>query len=257
MNWPYMSLVLDYSDELLDPLDEAALFEISGTGAAPGSQVVTGPGEPRSVSVQPNGAVDWDGDGALDGEGLRLDITYMLPGASSYCPPSPDELLAGHDDWDAIRLRFWDLCGSFGRVGRLSALSEPQREDVVGLSPDDDGDGTPDVLDCAPASVGPPEAVQELRVHRASPALLSWSGSPGLPIYFDVVGGSLGELRRVGWGPAPDCMATGITGLSWSLPAMPGQEDRYYLVRAVNPCGTGAVGFASDDSRLPDPPPCR
>jgi hypothetical protein len=111
-----------------------------------------------------------------------------------------------------------------------------------------DGDGVPDVLDCAPAdptAFAIPGAVRD--VGFATRTDLAWS-PPELPsgsgTEYDVLRGSIGGLP-VGSG-GETCLASGTAATFAIDGSVPGPGlGFYYLVRAVNACGPGSYG---DDS---------
>jgi len=80
---------------------------------------------------------------------------------------------------------------------------------------------------------------------------LTWdapSPDPGPSLRFDVLGGTLADLRASGHAAAA-CIASGLIDPEWpdpSGPPAPG-EGAFYLIRAANPCGTASLGAGRED----------
>jgi len=121
----------------------------------------------------------------------------------------------------------------------------------VALEPDADSDGIVDVCDCAPgepSAFNEPTEVTGLLLDEDRVTLVWESGSadagPGLS--YDLVRGAVSELP-VGAGAAEVCVDTGITGTSYEDTFEPtAGEAAFYVLRAVNVCGVGTYGFASE-----------
>src|SRR5437867_636709 len=144
------------------------------------------------------------------------------------------------------------------------ALRAPNLADSLGdTRPDGDGDGIPDVSDCAPSDssvyLAPFEAAG-LSVVRTSGASgietdLAWDDQSllvGPQTLYDLIKGDLASLR----GPEPFagavCLASILPAPSFNdLMPDPGVDQAvYYLSRARNGCGFGTYG---DSSLTPDP----
>ena len=111
---------------------------------------------------------------------------------------------------------------------------------------DGDGDGVPDVADCAPADPvtwAPPGEATGLGFPAVSDTtLLQWSPpqvSGSATVRFDLV-----RSTAAGSFGAPACPVTDTTTTSATDPALPGATF-FYLVRARNACG-GNPGTRSD-----------
>ncbi len=101
----YGPWALDYSRQQLPALNEYALSEAAGLGAAPGSYV--GVTVVYGASTQPSGAalhdyaslrggdpVDWNGSGAIENNSVALNVNYI-----GYEPSPMGETLYGYHDW--------------------------------------------------------------------------------------------------------------------------------------------------------------
>ncbi|HJQ97633.1 MAG TPA: hypothetical protein VJ826_04915 [Candidatus Polarisedimenticolaceae bacterium] len=129
------------------------------------------------------------------------------------------------------------------------------------LSPDADGDTRADPCDCAPAdgsSFAVPREVVALRF--VDHAMLAWSSSAaeaGAGTSYDLLAGQLSSLPQFEGAPGDSC-AGAISGTQTIDPAPPPSlgEGRWYLVRAVNACGTSRWETSSggrDRSRVTCP----
>ena len=94
---------LDYSRDRLTSLDETVLNEAAGIGGPTGRRTTYGlDGLP--VTVTADASIDWDGDGdATEFPVSNLDINRI---DSAGCTASPDQVLAGYDDWDNLLYSF-------------------------------------------------------------------------------------------------------------------------------------------------------
>lgn len=123
--------------------------------------------------------------------------------------------------------------------------------DLNQLGPADaDGDGVGNVLDCNaddPGAFAPPGEVSGLLVE-ADRVALSWdSAAPaaGAATTHQVLRGLIGELP-VGGGASESCLSAGTTSASLSDPGIPAAGAGFwYVVRAVNSCGSGGYGRTS------------
>jgi parallel beta-helix repeat protein len=121
------------------------------------------------------------------------------------------------------------------------------------FSRDSDGDGTPDWLDCAPQNPNVWAAAVEvasLTLQGKSPTGLSWTAqNPGT--VYDVVSGSLLDLRSRGDFADASCKWSDGTGASWSDGSAnpPAGDGRYYVVRGHNVCGNGGWGAGASGAR--------
>jgi hypothetical protein len=113
---------------------------------------------------------------------------------------------------------------------------------------DDDGDGSPDTLDCRPLDATVYASPGEVGGLGFTDALtLAWfDANAGSATVYDVLRGSLFELP-VGDGVSEACLENGLAGTTAAAGVDPGAgEGFWYLVRASNVCGIGGYGFASD-----------
>jgi len=115
---------------------------------------------------------------------------------------------------------------------------------------DGDGDGVPDLGDCAPenasASSLPGEATA-LRVRLAAEGtVLEWAGASAAASY-DVVSGPLDHVLSYGGIQGAACLAGGLAALSTTDTSVnPATGDAtYYLVRGSNVCGHGLYAAAA------------
>jgi hypothetical protein len=111
-------------------------------------------------------------------------------------------------------------------------------------------DGHPGVW-AAPVEV----AVVTLEKPAAGVVRIGWAsqdGSAGPATAYDLVRGSLGDLRSTGTFGSAACLASGTADGPYDDdgPAPSPGTGEYVLVRAVNPCGTGSYG---DATATPDP----
>jgi VHL beta domain/Thrombospondin type 3 repeat len=95
---PYRSL--DYSREQLPTLNETFLDESAGVGASSGNTVFGVDGVPTGADA--TGAIDWNGDNALDSD-VSANVNYILrDDGTPLCPEPPNQTLEGHDDWSSL-----------------------------------------------------------------------------------------------------------------------------------------------------------
>ena len=107
---------LNFSENVLDPLDELALFEDARISLHPEDQdrrVQVGPLPFRQVRFDQN--VDWNRNEQIDaGVTVAADINRGFAdsngdGLVNQLDESPGQLLKGHDDWNNLRFFFRDL----------------------------------------------------------------------------------------------------------------------------------------------------
>jgi hypothetical protein len=123
--------------------------------------------------------------------------------------------------------------------------------DLNQLGPADaDGDGADNLHDCDPNDAGvfaAPGEVSGLAV-AADRVTLSWSSAApaaGTATTHQVLRGSIAALPVSG-GATETCLSAGTTTATLVDPAMPSPgAGLWYLVRAVNACGTGGYGTTS------------
>ena len=102
---------LDYSVEALPTLNESSLDESAGLDPGPSTLygIISVPysdssGTLNFARLQPHTAADWDGDGAIDGAPVAVDLNVFRNSLS----PSPGELLISQEDWSHLILNFRD-----------------------------------------------------------------------------------------------------------------------------------------------------
>jgi hypothetical protein len=138
--------------------------------------------------------------------------------------------------------------------------SDPDGDGIVGgldncrqtANPDQtNGDGDPagDACDCAsadPGSFAPPVEVNHLVANGSATTVLSWDDqSPlvGSEVTYDLMTGSILDLRSAGNFSAATCLEGGLTVTSYGDGRSPAAGDGfYYLSRATNVCGVGTYG---------------
>jgi hypothetical protein len=135
---------------------------------------------------------------------------------------------------------------------------------------DGDGDGVPDVSDCAPGdpqAFAVPQEVQGVQLDTPVGTELFWGsqqGMAGAGTVYDLVAGLTSILHADAGFAGASCLAASESEPPLVDPQAdpPSRDGRYYLVRARNACGAGTYG---DASILPDPrgqldlggaPPC-
>ena len=113
--------------------------------------------------------------------------------------------------------------------------------------PDDDGDGTPDVDDCAPldpnTATGPGEVTGLFVENSGLDALVSWNVEPTANRY-DLAGGFMLDLAVTGDTSLATCLADDLSGTSWiDTRAAPSSGDAYYYVARGEEVCTGSYGI--------------
>ncbi|WP_375769216.1 hypothetical protein NR798_47365 [Archangium gephyra] len=138
---------LDYSDSVLEPLDERNMDEHSIIPfpldtiywATNGTDILQAPA--NSVEV------DWSGDGIIQPAPQPVDITWFEPRG---CKDKVQTLLEGHEDWSKLRFDFRrNAEGSASLSGAPFSSEEfdPDSLYTVGAALDSDGDGVVNVDD--------------------------------------------------------------------------------------------------------------
>jgi hypothetical protein len=160
-----------------------------------------------------------DSDG--DGDGDACDI----------CPLDPDNDIDGDT-----------FCGD---VDNCPTLPNDQT--------DSDGDGAGDECDCRPADPNIssiPPVVDSLQLDGT--AQLVWT-SLGTGVVYDVIGGSLSELRLDGSVADASCLVEDLSTTTWPDPQPDPSAGQgvYYLLRGGNVCGDGSYGTGDSGERTP------
>lgn len=132
-----------------------------------------------------------------------------------------------------------------GIVGGLDNCTQTPNSDQA----NQDGDPAGDVCDCAvgdPGSFEMPVEVMNVRLEGGPETRITWDDQGelvGPDVVYDLVTGLLSDLVATGGYDASTCLASGIVSAEHSDPRLPPPGDGfYYLVGAVNACGTGTFG---------------
>ena len=125
------------------------------------------------------------------------------------------------------------------------------QENFLCHGPDSDGDGSPDIFDCAPAdpsAFDEPAEVGGVRL-LADKATLTWTSqaaTAGLGTTYDVARGDPALLPVLS-DTTVTCEATGLVEATWQDLEEPAAERGfYYLVRGSNACVTAGWGLQSN-----------
>lgn len=154
---------LDYSRELLDPLNETELNEPNGIRSTTDRYVIYN--NDSFLLPRTNQPLDWDGDGDKDDLQAKADVNHIVIPASllhsekTICGPTPDQAdLQGHDDWANLLYSPNRTDGSFADgVSRSDVPPELTEEQMaaVGEVMDFDQDGRPNAHDNCPLVANP------------------------------------------------------------------------------------------------------
>jgi parallel beta-helix repeat protein len=249
-SWPYDEACL-YTEVLngqavdnVEPLaNEGFYYFITATNSCGesvmGQYVTAGPVNPPVACSPLNG--DFDNDGIRD-------LGDNCPLVRNTTQTDGDQDFAG------------DVCDNCPAVSNLDQLDT----DLDGLGnvcdPDDDGDGTPDVDDCAPldpnTATGPGEVTGLFVQLSGLDALVTWNLEPTANLY-DLAGGFLLDLAVTGDTSLATCLASEMATNSWTdtRTAPPSGDAYYYLVRGEEVC-TGSYGDDSTGTERPTPAAC-
>jgi hypothetical protein len=153
-----------------------------------------------------------------------------------------------------VKLTTEQVCGGTGpgvRPNNLWGYGLIDAYDAIHL-PDGDLDGIGNLCDCAPADPGvydSPGEAKELRF-AGDKATLSWgslSHPAGAGTLYDVISGSLADLRSSGSVAAASCLGlSSTTPERFDVTVPAAGTGLYYLVQARNTCGSGGFGTASN-----------
>jgi hypothetical protein len=118
------------------------------------------------------------------------------------------------------------------------------------LGGDRDEDAVLDGDDCTLGSAGtsgPPVLVDDLTLAAGPPTLLQWTEQlpvTGPAIHYDVLGGSLSDLRTLGLAAATTCVAGDVSAASFgdASPDPSTGEGLFYLLGAENACDAPGYG---------------
>jgi hypothetical protein len=185
----------------------------------------------------------------LDGGGANLLVVNDASSAASTLTGA-GSLAAAHpfSPGEALLYRIRTAGTHYARVALSSGIPGDYLLSIArhaSASPDGDGDGTADAVDCAPADPAAwrsPGEATGLQFAPGSNALLEWSppAAPGSQqIRFDLLRSS----RADDW-PSALCLAADTAGTSANDAAIP-VTAFFYLVRSENACG-GNLGTRSD-----------
>jgi len=281
---------LDYSPEILPPvpstpgeLDESALDENLGVQGPSGDRVIFGgdaSGQPRIARA--SGPIDWNVNGSIDGGLVSRDLNFIDWGSSSAgCPQSPDEILPGSDEWNALGLAvpvtptivdtppltalptdvafpqiepaYLDyLNGALGGAD-VDGDGTANADDACPLTPDPgglnaDADAYGDACDCLPDDADQWAAPSEVpRLEIPDKTTIRWIQ----PLYFganalvyDVIR-STNRTFSTGMTCVETNDGTDVQAVDAEVPPIGGEF--YYLVRAESGCpdGLGPLGYTS------------
>lgn len=207
---------------------------LDGFGFRPGATVDFGP----DITVD---SVTW-----LGPQQLRAGISIALTGATTH---------------RAVDVRVTNPGVLFPNVSRVFTVRPLL---------DDDGDGTPNLTDCAPLDgtlAHPASEVLNLQIaHAGDSVTITWDsqdGAAGTATDYDIVAGEVAQLRSEGGFASAVCVADDVPDAPFvAAAAVPPGAARYWLIRACNACNAGACSFG-DSGLTPDPrdaldaaPPC-
>jgi len=132
-----------------------------------------------------------------------------------------------------------------GIVGGLDNCRQTVNPDQANA----DGDPAGDACDCAsldPGSFAPPVEVTGLHADGSGSTSVSWDDQAplvGSDVTYDLVTGSIQDLRSAGDFSAASCLADGLAAPSYSDGRSPVLGDGfYYVARSTNACGLGTYG---------------
>ena len=158
---------LDYSQQVLNTLDENNLDENAGIGGPAGVMVPAGRWTGGIWLVNMSGPVDWshsNHDGKERGDddtGIREDINHGLPPARDPLPISPGQILTGFEDWSHLVYNFRDSA-HFSR-GAIYVPSPNETELTLEMHEALSGNAAPIAAhDTASTAVGSPVVVSVL-----------------------------------------------------------------------------------------------
>ena len=132
-----------------------------------------------------------------------------------------------------------------GIVGGLDNCRDTPNQDQA----NGDGDVAGDACDCAaldPGSFAPPVEVANLTADGKTSTTISWDDQAplvGSGVVYDLVTGTLQDLRSTGDFSAAQCLAAGLTGPNYTDTRTPSVSDGFhYVARSRNACGDGTYG---------------
>jgi subtilisin family serine protease len=153
----------------------------------------------------------------------------------------------------SVGLQFSQSCGGTPRTARPNNMFGWGLVDAYGAvhyGPDGDGDGVANPCDCAASNAGAYAAPGEVHgVGFADRSTVQWDSlarEAGNGTVYDLVRGSLGDLRGSGSITSAVCVAGGASSTSFVDTATPMPDQGYYfLVQGRNTCGSGGWGTNS------------
>ena len=211
-----------------------------------GSLGSSNPGFGGTPAPRPNPAPcgvtlsDGDGDG--------------VPGVNDNCPAAPNASQADQDQdgvGDAC-----DNCAPFANPDQADA-----DDDGIGdPCEDDDNDGVPTYLDCAPivssVSAVPGVVGDTLRASGAAPVVFTWNPIAQGNVY-NIYRGIAGPLPPGAFLPSSVCfLAEAPWGAFTDTEIPPLGQIHYYLINGTNRCGEGGAGVSSNGQPRVLPAPC-
>jgi hypothetical protein len=141
---------LDFSRNTLLTLDKNHLDETKGIGGAMGDKTAYGPPFTSQGyttvkrSVDASGAINWNGGG--------IDTDVSAPGINRFpmnACPGAGTILKGHDDWSNLLYEFRTTTDYADSIHQ-SAPEEADLIELLSVSPDDDADTIPNLIDNCP-----------------------------------------------------------------------------------------------------------
>jgi hypothetical protein len=149
-NNPILNRVLDYSPNILAPLNEDNLSEPAGISGPAGRQTAYGPA-PAQVAPA-NGPIDWN----RDGDAADLNVSADINSGFGGCGVTPGQTLTGANDWGSLLYDFRQTV-DFADGVHISVLEadEITVDEAVEMSPDTDADGVINLFDNCPVDPNP------------------------------------------------------------------------------------------------------
>ncbi len=195
----------------------------------------------------------WSGNRMVIWGGSSNSTQYSTGGrynpiANAWEPTSMDDTPIGRDFAQAV----W-TGGTMIVWGGLAMDPLSSGGQYGAVSPDTDGDGTDDGDDCAPLDLttsSPPTEVEVTDVTGVSPTTITYAlQQTGSSAHYQVLSGLQTRMRGAMSFQEGFCLVDSTSGGSYddTRPGPPLGDGWYYLIRAVNTCGTGTLGSALAD----------